>query len=392
MATAFALSIFSTLLSHSYQRIVQIVVSAVNVNHKNSESEGVATSGPSEAEVVDSLEHGKSIVSILLEYGISAVAPQPVGVRTENKEGSAVTKADDKPAAPLGGSMVKEKKRKVVDRRRRGGGGREMKGEEEEEEEGDSGSDSDGSISGSSDGSLSVLSEDLGEDDLELLDSLSDSSSSEPEEEKEGEGKKEGKEKEGIEVVGGTTSADVSATGLLPEPVKKTGKRRIVLAANFTMPPSSPGSKPKSDNVVDRGEVKSHTGLPTPLLPSPSVDWLPKSDSQLVELMQSTDVQGSVYTACCLVAEESSLMALRVFVYWLQSYPIIIATCTQVLWELGIHLEVLNAVMYFLPFQSSATMWSRIASLINVLPTRQEIMSSSRFCVFSYQSISQPRS
>lgn len=326
VATAFALSIFSTLLSHSYQRIVQIVVSAIKANHKNSESESVATAGPSEAEIADSLEHGKSIVSILLEYGISAVMPQPVEV----KEGNAVTNANGKPAAPLGGSPVKEKKRKVVDRRRRGRGGKE-KAEEEEEE--DSGSDSDGSVSGSSDGSLSVLSEDLGEDDLELLDSLSNSSSSEEEEERDGEVKpSQVEEVKGIEVVGGTTSA--TTAGLLPEPVKKTGKRRIVLAANFTMPPTSPQQKPKPDSVIDREEVKGHIELPATLLPSPLADWLPpsspKSDSQLEDLMRSTDVQGSVYTACSLVAEESSLMALRVFIYWLQSYPIIIATCTQV--------------------------------------------------------------
>lgn len=339
VATAFALSIFSTLLLHSYQRIVQAVVSAVSV----------AAVGPAgQVEIADSLEHGKSIVGILLEQGISAVTSQPAEAKpVEAKAGNqqdttAATKTEAKPSV----SLAKQKKHKVVDRRRtrrRGGGNQETPSHDEEEE--DSGSDSDldgGSIGGSSDdGSLSVLSEDLGEDDLELLDSLSDSSSSEPEDERD-----EDPVQGDIEAVGATSTA-VSATGLLPNPVKRARKRHIVLAANFTMPPSSPHKlKPGTSHEG----VKGQTGLPYPLWP-PKGLLDSKSDSQLDELVKSTQVQASVYTACSLVAEESSLMALRVFVYWLQSYPIIIATCTQVrasVWKQCIHLEAFNAVMYIL--------------------------------------------
>jgi hypothetical protein len=338
----------------------------------------MVTAGPSELEIVGSLERGKSIVNVLLECGVSAVNTEPLGAKTEGKDGEGV-KTKVLTSTAMGNStplvVSKEKKHRVVDRRRRGGGRREMLGseEEEEEEEEDSDGDSDrGSIGGSSDGTLSVLSEDLGEDDLALLDSMSDSSSEEEEEEEEEETPKQGKPVQGdIEAVGGTSTA-VSATGLLPGPVKRTGKRRIVLAANFTMPPSSPQGKLKSDDISDTspkisklkpdinasGEAKSLTGLPlpppAPLPPSSPADGIPtpKSDTQLEELMHSTDVQASVHTACSLVAEENSLMALRVFIYWLQSFPIIIATCTQVSvcggWE-----SLINAALYILhaPFR-----------------------------------------
>lgn len=301
MATAFALSIFSTLLLHSYQRVVQIIVSAVNTKHKD--SKGAAEVDSCEAEIADSLQHGKSIVRIMLDHGISVVVSDPATARQDSKTGGV------KPAAVLEGSPIKQKKRRVVDRRRtcRTGVEQGMLISEEEEESGSDG-DLDGSIGDSSDGSLSVLSDDLEEEDnLELLDSLSDSSEDE-------------KVKEPVLNKTAEVAPDkgASATGLAPSPGKKTGRRQIILAANFNMPPASAPQK-SGGTTSDKADRP-----PSPAPPSF------KEDKQLKELLKSTAVQTSVYTACTLVAEESSLMALRVLVYWLQSYPIIIATCTQV--------------------------------------------------------------
>lgn len=310
MATAFALSIFSTLLLHSYQRIVQIVVSAVSTKHRDSESKGAA----GVSSIADCLEHGKSIVSVLLEHSVATAAmPQPAVAETEGT--TAASKADVKPATALEGSPAK-KKHRVVDRRRtRKVGGEREKLDEEEGEESDSDGDLDGSIGGSSNGSLSVLSEDLGEDDLELLDSLSDSSTSEPEEDD------SDKKPETVEAPSSGDTPTDPATGVAPG--KKTGRRQIILAANFTMPPAI---APHDSG----GRVKG-SAFPSPAQGQPS----PKADRQLGELVKNTAIQTSVYTACSLVAEESGLMALRVFIYWLQSYPIIIATCTQVRWFVG---------------------------------------------------------
>lgn len=343
MATAFALSIFSTLLSHSYQCIAQIVVSAVNAKYKLSESKDAAASqvGPSEAEIVDSLEHGKSIISILLEHGISAVESRPAETKVEETKSSKQQGASGTAqVSPAVESPTKQKKHKIVDRRRRTrrrGGDRERLGSDEDESGSDS--DLDGSIGGSSSGSLSVLSDDLGEDDLELLDGLSDSSSPEPDDERDEKPPLEETAGEALSGATTTTTTALAATGE-KSPVKR-GKRQIILAANFSMPPSPPHRPKPTSTSGTTSEVKGRTGHPSPLLPSPLTQELPSSrtDSQLEDLLKSTQVQTSVYTACSLVAEESSLMALRVFVYWLQSYPIIIATCTQVsLWELGIHL------------------------------------------------------
>lgn len=232
-ATAFAVSIFSQLLLHSFQRIAELVVSAINAKHKSS-----ATERPKESEIIASLEYGKTIVNILLEHD---VAMKTAETKPEQKPEIESQRNTSKTVTAFGISVsrtavVKSKKRQIVDRRRRrrGGGKQERLDSEEEEEEGEeSDSDSDSSSSYeslgrvSSDENLSMVAEGLGEDDLELLESLSDSSSSEEEEEEE---KKPKLERKVAAEATPTTGADANAT-------KKAGKRHIILAANFNMPP-----------------------------------------------------------------------------------------------------------------------------------------------------------
>lgn len=339
VATAFALSIFSQLLKHSFQRIAQLVVSIVRAKYDDLNLAGTAAMGPDESDITVSLEHGKSIVSILLEHNISAVASEQEKHKPEQKQETESQRTNKSKALVPSGSSTpnKQRTRKVVDRRRRRKGGDENPSSEEE-----SNSDSDDSVSNSgslgrlsSDENLSVLLEDLGEDDLELLDSLSESSSSEPEEEV-------GDNMPGIQKIGKSPSSETNSS-----PTRRAGRRHIILAANFSMPPSSShqgtgggggGAPEKSKPVATSEKIISGLGRtypPSPPLPAPTITQSPgsnycKADSQLGELMKSTVFQTAVYTACRLVAEESSLMALRVFIYWLQSYPIIIATCTQV--------------------------------------------------------------
>ena len=280
------------------------------------------SAGPSETEIADSLEHGKSIVAILLEHGVSAVVSQPLEDQSTKQVTPGGSSATPNPSVS---ALTKQKKHRMVDRRRRKRGDRNRRSSGEED---DSGSDCDSMSSTeslgrvSSDEDLSLLSEELGEDDLELLDSLSDSSSDE-----------EKAREAGPLVVEMKPAGAGAGGGGAGGTEKKASKRKIVLAANFSMPPStsyqgSPegalqGSRETTKvntqsvndgNKVNTGPTLAHS----------------KADSLLGEFVGSIQVQSSVHTACCLVAEEGSLMALRVFVYWLQSYPIIIATCTQV--------------------------------------------------------------
>ncbi len=289
---------------------MQIVVSTLNTKYDSSTPEGPDVATPSELEITDALDHGKSIVNILLEHGISAVSAQPTEVKIGDSQENVTVAASDK----LGSSPAKPKKRRVVDRRRSRRRNPVQEGIGSSDEE--SGSDSDSDVS--SDECLSVLSEDLGEDDLELLDSFSDSSSSEPED--------VGVEKPQLDEATPLLGAAASSPAGVPlSPAKRTGKRKIILAANFTMPPntSNQGTAHKPDPDKHAAD-KSPPPVPSLLAQTPTS---PKAG---MESRKSTEIQMSVYTACSLVAEESSLMALRVFVYWLHSYPIIIATCTQV--------------------------------------------------------------
>ena len=300
------------------------MVSAVSIKYRDSETKA---SAPTEPEIVDALEHGKSIVSILSEHGILAVSSQlSVTKPLESVQDTSVSKTAAVPSKL--DSPSKQKQHRVVDRRRtRAGGSHGQRPISEEEEELELASDSDAGSSISSDDSLSVLSEDLGEDDLELLDSLSDSSSSEPEDEGNEQPPGGGASREPFS--GALSTPTAAATGLLPNPVKKTGKRQIILAASFNMAPGKPKPEDTAGGMAS-SEAKARDGHPSPLLPTPSAPQASSKASIDHDLAKSTETQALVSTACRLVAEESGLMALRVFVYWLQSYPIIIATCTQV--------------------------------------------------------------
>ena len=176
-ATAFALSVFSQLLEHSFQCIAQAVVSAINAKHKEvMKYMDSATVRPKEAEIFDDLKHGRSIVDIIMEHNLAADIPHSVA---DSKQAENLPKPQNIPSTA---SKHKFKKHKIVDRRRRRKGKQQALSSEEE-----SGSDSDSLPPNTSDESLSLLSDNLGEDDLELLDSLSESSSSEEEEEEESE-------------------------------------------------------------------------------------------------------------------------------------------------------------------------------------------------------------
>lgn len=287
---------------------------------------------PSELDIMNSLERGKSIVSILLEHGVSATSLEPAKTNpqeSESTEDKAQVASSRSVPKDSSAKQKKKKKRKVVDRRRR------RKGSEKEKISSGEESDSDSDGSTSSSGSLARLSSDedlsldnLGEDDLELLDSLTESSSSEPEVDEEEDGKQGRDASEDTP----TLESKFTASGATqaPVPAKRAGRKHIILAANFNMPPKTPShGAPQNTKDTPADKKGSKSLLSRSPLQTQSRDQQ-KSDNQLVDLIENTDVQSAVYTACRLLAEDSSLMSLKMFTYWLHSYPIIIATCTQV--------------------------------------------------------------
>lgn len=323
--------------------MAQLVVSAIRVKCSSGKTETEAAAVPSEAEVLASLERGKSIARILLEHSVSAQPPS----RKDPEESRQEPESEDTTKQDKSSISKKQQKKKVrvVDRRRRRLGGREREREssgEGSDDSDDSGSSDNGSLGGYSSDDEDLSVDNLGEDDLELLDSLSDSSSSGAED------KEDGQPKRANPQTGTTPSLQASPTVSNPAPrtsapAKRPGRKHIVLAANFSMPPSisyqgmpqkPKASKPRSELVTDRGASGGGGGdrghhpssLSGPPPPSQASDGHMPGDQPA----QDTPFQTAVYTTCSILAEESSLMALRVFTYWLQAYPIIIATCTQV--------------------------------------------------------------
>ena len=213
---------------------------------------------------------------------------------------------------------ARTKMRKVVNRRRRRRGD---ESDSSEEEGGSVGSSSDSEDSLSSDDTLSPLSEHMGEDDLEMFERLSEGSSTDDESVKEDSNlsfPEKSPPKLNLSLPSSTSTPSV--------PVKK-GKRQIVLAANFNL-----ASSQKPETKEDTKSRALEDDAPTPVSreqPSlASSDTLAVDDS-LRYLIHKTGFQSTVHTVCCLVAEESYLMPLRMFMEWLQSCPIALTAKSQ---------------------------------------------------------------
>ncbi len=261
------------------------------------------------------------------------------------------TESLEKPAADK--QQKKKRSHRIVDRRRqrRRDEGQQSLSSEESTESSDDG-DEEGSRAiqrSSSNDSLSTLSDHTEGEDLDLLGSLSDSSCTSEEEEEEGSASQ----------VKPSTSG--SSAHLLHTPVSSTEsstsprqkpRRNIVLAANFNSTPAQPelatsdvGSKigaPIQKRGISKGvrrysqqskrthdknssdsAAKTSFGAPIPAAAS-------GVDASLLYLLEETEFQSTVYGACGLSAEDNYLMAIKVFADWLQSHPVIIATCGQV--------------------------------------------------------------
>ncbi len=230
-------------------------------------------------------------------------------------------------------SAKRGKRRVIVDRRRKRKDHRRLLSSEEEEDgvgNRNSSMSEDTDESGDSDKTLS-LPDSLGEDDLDLLNALSDpstasSSSEDDQEEESGASADMGSSSSG-EAMALSASGDKNVSASSLKAAKKTagGRRQIILAANFSMTKDTnckveTGTEPPQsvDKLSDHSTAKGTSKAGG------------EDETHFVELLRETDYQAAVYTACALLVHEKTLMGLRLFTQWLTSYPIVFATCTQV--------------------------------------------------------------
>jgi len=235
----------------------------------------------------------------------------------------------------------------IVDRRRRHKGNHRhhIPSSEDEESLGgtnDSSFSDDSDLSDDSNRTFS-LPDNLGEDDLDLLNTLSDCnsiSSSSEEDNARGDESDTARARAGIENSSSSetrlllSSASENSSEASLKPLKRSGgsgRRQIILAANFsmrnnadqTMAAATEGPK-ASKKIAGKASVDSSSAS------APSLSAGGGDEGQFAELVKETDQQAAVHAACSLLVHEKSLMALRLFVQWLSSYPIVFATCTQV--------------------------------------------------------------
>ena len=370
-ATTFALSLFSQLLDYSYKHLSLLLHSVLSLASKSVNNV---------AKIEQTIEQGESMIDVLLrnkvdvsDFSTNSTALAQGSSRSKVKAPTAIdtliTKKGKSPPQRKNDAhkhhkeskkIPKKRLPKVVNRRRR----RRRDDSDSSSEEYESCSSDSDAKSATSDESLSLLTETLGEDDLEMLDSLSDSSSS-------------CEENTASPVKGQTTSPNQSPpkssltasskdplfTGSPSSKQHKGGRRQIVLAASFNLAPSTQTEKKMETSQMNTSQTETKSGQkvvsaiedlrissdktketgkppffeaaqpPASVATGPlsHVDTAAVSGAlSLQELMEKTNYQSLLHTVCCLVAEESSLMSLRVFMEWLQSYPIVVAACSQV--------------------------------------------------------------
>lgn len=372
-ATTFALSLFSQLLDYSYKHlslllhsVLSLASKSVHNVEKSDDTEQAIGQGES---MIDVLLRNKVDVSALItgstamveESSKSKVRTSTAVEMSSKKQGKTPPQRKNDTYKHRKESKKLPKKRlpNVVNRRRR-----KRRDDSDSSSEESCGSDSD-TRSATSDESLAMLTEILGEDELEMLDSLSDSSSSCDESTAstvKGQTVKQSSPNQSPPKSAlSAPSRDHSFTGSPSAKQHKGGRRQIVLAASFNLAPSPQSEKKIETSQVDVSQTKTKSGdqkvvstvedmrissdrtketgkplffgvaqLNGSMATGPLSHIDTATESSLAELMEKTHYQSLLHTVCCLVAEESSLMSLRVFMEWLQSYPIVVAACSQV--------------------------------------------------------------
>ena len=232
----------------------------------------------------------------------------------------------------------KRMNQKVVDRRRRRGqrlssGSSDSEGEEEARGVGDS----------SSESSLSMPSDGESGEDIQVLESLSDSSASEDERPPQ----QRNSSQIGSQALTNqasrqdTTSTTTDSTSSNPATdsgkPRASGRRQIVLAASFNLAPSSSTgvanpSPPASDDTNAATSASNDASLAQAKATNDSRDAGDTDDAgdRLLKEVYCDAVECScVHTACSILAEDSYLTPIKVFTDWLHTYSIVLAATSK---------------------------------------------------------------
>lgn len=113
--------------------------------------------------------------------------------------------------------------------------------------------------------------------------------------------------------------------GSAEKPKRSVPRRPVSLAANFRTP--------VEDSKAVKADISSgHQASPmnSTAQASSAKSEEVGEDKTLGRLLQDARSQAAVNTACRLVAEDGYLLILKCFLDWLQSHPVVIATCAQV--------------------------------------------------------------
>lgn len=252
------------------------------------------------------LEAGASLIEVLLKSEASkttkpktAIPKKVVDVSNTEATCETVRQTVSSHDAKLDKKTTSRRRKpnqKVIDRRRRRGQRLASSGSSSEDEE-----EVHVCKRSSSDSSLSMPSDDQSEEDIQVLESLSENSASDDEQ-----------RSNKLAAPGLSTSTTVRESQHKmdsPKP-RPSGRRQIVLAANFNLVPSSADESRNSSSEAPMA--------------------IANEDSLLKEVYSETIYQSVVHTSCSILAEDPYFALIKVFTEWLHNYSIVIATCRQV--------------------------------------------------------------
>jgi protein SMG5 len=298
-ACAFSFAVLSLLLLSAHKRLIYRTM--MLTHHKDLPVDDLHSL------VINVMSAGTSMME-LLNRGATPTGTAPVGVASITQ-----TRGQD------GGSRMKKKEKiKQLDKRRRRRKPNNGSSSEEEED--------DVKIS-LSHSSLSSLDDDIGEDDLDMIDSFSNSSLDDDEQSL-------GQPLPLLQESTVAAELDQKAPG------KIKGKKKFVLAATFSLV--------KQENSTNDSAVTDTTAN-EPSIIDPLI-------ADIAKLQMDTELQRTIHLACSsVVSQEYHLQAIKVLIDWIQSYPAVLATYGK---------------------SSATNIWSRLADLLNYLPCERDLHKS----------------
>ena len=361
----------SLLLSLSFKRVTCLLYSYLRDKTAQGEVESMIEANASLNEILlktESQQGSKLVASSSKDVqDVESESPNARGVAKSRAGGNSVNvtakaKLSGKTKTMTTAAAARKRvNQKVVDRRRRRGqrlysGSSDSEGEEGEGRIGDS---------SLSDSSLSMPSDGESSEDIQVLESLSDSSGSEDERLQP---PPQQRNSSSLSVTSqdncqssrqGTSNTPTDSTGSNPvmdsgKP-RASGRRQIVLAASFNLVPSSssdPSLADDGNHKTNRVSTDTHSHAQAQAEAMGDTGGAGDADDsgdRLLKEVYSDAVECScVHMACSILAEDSYLTLIKVFADWLHSYSIVLAaTSKQVSMEIRFKTHVYSDNLFF---------------------------------------------